>query len=197
MRQRTILPFATLLLASLSAELYAQPATQSPIYPDTSWMQYSTPEEAGWSSKKITEVKAFADSLGSDAVMLIYNGAIVTEWGHNTEVEFIASIYKSLFNALYGIAVEDGKIDTSSTLGELGIQANPSLSETEKEAKVIHLLSASSGVYRTPEGRGPVPGSARPGERWYYNGWDFNALGSIYEQETGEVIFKAIEIVYS
>ncbi|MFH5882800.1 serine hydrolase domain-containing protein [Halalkalibaculum sp. DA3122] len=186
-------PVFVLFFVSLSTEMYAQPGNRSPVYPDTSWMQYATPEEAGWSSEKIAEVKAYADSLGSDAVMLVYNGAIVTEWGHNTEVEFIASIYKSLFNALYGIAVEEGRIDTSSTIGELGIQAKPPLSETEKEAKVIHLLSASSGVYRMPEGRGPERGSSQPGERWYYNSWDFNALGTIYEEQTGEIIFKAIE----
>jgi CubicO group peptidase (beta-lactamase class C family) len=168
-----------------------QPTDRVAIYPDSTWLQYTTPEQAGWSSEKIAEVKDFADSLGSDAVLLIHDGAIVTGWGHNTEVEFIASIYKSLFNSLYGIAVEKGEIDTSSTLGELGIQANPPLTKKERQAKVIHLLSASSGVYR--QGRGPVPGSVKPGEQWYYNSWDFNALGSIYEQETGEVVFKAIE----
>ena len=158
------------------------------IYPDSTWMQYATPEQAGWSSKKIAEVKAFADSLGSDAVLLIHDGAVVTEWGYNTEIEFIASIYKSLFSGLYGIAVKEGKIDTSDTLGELGIEAQPPLSEAEKKAKVIHLLSASSGIYRQPERP-----NVEPGTQWVYNGWDFNTLGSIYEQETGEVVFEAIK----
>ncbi|SHG31527.1 CubicO group peptidase, beta-lactamase class C family [Fodinibius roseus] len=175
----------------IAADCIAQSNQSAFIYPDSTWMQYATPEQAGWSSKKIAEVKDFADSLGSDAIMLIYKGAVVTEWGHNAEVEFIASIYKSLFNSLYGIAIEKGEIDTSATLDELYIRAQPPLSEKEKKAKVVHLLSASSGVYR--QGRGPDPGSAEPGEQWYYNGWDFNALGSIYEQETGKIVFKAIE----
>lgn len=179
------------LFSAYPAYSTARQDTGKEIYPDSVWMQYATPEDAGWSSSKIADVKAFADSLGSDAVMLIHNGAVVTEWGHNSEIEFIASIYKSLFNALYGVGVEAGKIDTSATLGELGIEANPPLNETEKQAKITHLLSASSGVYR--QGRGPEPGSVEPGEQWYYNGWDFNALGSIYEQETGEVFFQAIE----
>jgi len=29
-------------------------------------------------------------------------------------------------------------------------------------------------------------GSHGPGTFWLYNNWDFNALGTIYEQETGE-----------
>jgi len=166
---------------------------QQQFYPDTTWYKYATPEEAGWSSTKIEEVKQFADSLGSDAVMLIHNGAVVTEWGHNAEIEFIASIYKSLFNGLYGIAVNEGKIDTSATLGELGIKAKPPFSEMEKQARVVHLLSTSSGVYRTEVGRGPDRGSAEPGEQWFYNGWDFSVLGTIYKQQTGEHVFHAFE----
>lgn len=176
----------------LATPCFAQPATvESDVYPDTTWMQYATPEDAGWSSQKIADVKAFADSLGSDAVMLIHDGVVVTEWGHNENIEFIASIYKSLFNALYGIEVAEGTIDTSSTLDDLGIEAKPPLTEDEKQAQVIHLLSASSGVYR--QGRGPTSSSAEPGERWAYNGWDFNALGTIYEQETGDNVFQAFE----
>ena len=121
-------------------------------------MQYATLEDAGWSSQKIIEVKEFADSLGSDAIMLIHDGAVVAEWGHNAEIEFIASIYKSLFNSLYGIGIAKGKIDISSSLAELGIKAKPPLTRDEKQAQVIHLLSASSGVYR--QGREPASGSA-------------------------------------
>jgi hypothetical protein len=46
-------------------------------FPDTTWMQYATPEEAGWSSEGIDRARTFADSLGSKAVILVYNGAIV------------------------------------------------------------------------------------------------------------------------
>ena len=34
-------------------------------------------------------------------------------------------------------------------------------------------------------------GSHGPGTFWLYNNWDFNALGTIYEQETGEDLFEA------
>ena len=31
----------------------------------------------------------------------------------------------------------------------------------------------------------PARGSHAPGTFWYYNNWDFNALGSIFEKRTG------------
>jgi CubicO group peptidase (beta-lactamase class C family) len=39
----------------------------------------------------------------------------------------------------------------------------------------------------------PARGSHPPGTFWYYNNWDFNALGTIYERATGESIFTAIQ----
>lgn len=37
----------------------------------------------------------------------------------------------------------------------------------------------------------PKRGSYSPGSHWYYNNWDFNALGTIFEQETGQNIYQA------
>jgi len=113
------------LLVPWATSCFAQPA-EDEVSPDARWMQYATPEDVGWSSQEIADVKAFADSLGSDAVMLVYDGAVVVEWVHNANAEFIASIYKSLFNALYGLGVVEGHMDTSSTLGELGAEYAPS-----------------------------------------------------------------------
>jgi len=52
------------------------------------------------------------------------------------------------------------------------------------------LLESKSGVYHpyvagTPKMREGMParGSHAPGTFWYYNNWDFNALGSIFEQQ--------------
>jgi CubicO group peptidase (beta-lactamase class C family) len=39
----------------------------------------------------------------------------------------------------------------------------------------------------------PERGSHAPGTFWYYNNWDFNVLGSVYRQLTGEDIFEAID----
>jgi len=39
----------------------------------------------------------------------------------------------------------------------------------------------------------PKRGSHRPGTFWYYNNWDFNALGTIFEQETKAKIFEEVK----
>lgn len=188
-------------LIFFSTSVLSQPKKSSGstlIYPDTTWMQYATPEEAGWSSEGTKRARALADSLGSKAVMLIYKGAIVAEWGYTNDVAPIASIRKSLFSALMGIAAEEGSIDTSATLAGLGIDDTPQLTDKEKQARVIHLLTTSSGVYHKAAGeppgiQKPDRGSAAPGKQWYYNNWDFNALATIYEQETGTRIFEAFD----
>lgn len=87
-----------LLLIILCGDLSARQSL--PVFPDTTWLKFAAPEEAGWSSEGIDRARAFADSLGSRAVMLIYDGAIVAEWGYTQDIAPVASIRKSLFSAL-------------------------------------------------------------------------------------------------
>lgn len=39
----------------------------------------------------------------------------------------------------------------------------------------------------------PARGSHAPGTFWYYNNWDFNVLGEVYQRATNEDLFGAIE----
>jgi CubicO group peptidase (beta-lactamase class C family) len=39
----------------------------------------------------------------------------------------------------------------------------------------------------------PPRGSHPPGTFWYYNNWDFNVLGSIYERAAGTSVFEGFE----
>jgi hypothetical protein len=110
-------------------------------------------------------------------------------------------VRKSLLSALYGIAVAEGRIDLKRTLGELGINdREPALEATEKSATVRDLLMARSGVYHAAayeapdmKTKRPARGSHAPGTFWYYNNWDFNTLGTIYERATGDSIFGSLE----
>jgi CubicO group peptidase (beta-lactamase class C family) len=86
-------------------------------------------------------------------------------------------------------------------MAKLGIDDNPpSLTEVEKTATVRMLLQARSGVYHPAlyetaamaKAR-PKRGSHAPGTFWYYNNWDFNALGTIYEHATGSGIYDALD----
>ncbi|MCC2686857.1 MAG: amide hydrolase, partial [Paenibacillaceae bacterium] len=111
------------------------------------WMQLIDPEQAGWSSEKLEEARKKFEEIGSAAFMIIDRGAVVAAWGDCTFPHPCHSIRKSILSALYGFNVHDSKIDLQRTLAELKIDDLLPLTDTEKEAKIIHLLKARSGVY--------------------------------------------------
>lgn len=169
-------------------------------FPGSQWAIVQ-PAESGWSPAVLAEVQEKSDRLHLTAVMVIHHGAVVGQWGDTTKRTELASVRKSLLSALIGGAVAENKISLDSTLGQLGIDDNaPSLSDVEKQATVRMLLEARSGIYHPAlyETPGmarlrPARGSHQPGSFWYYNNWDFNALGTIYEQATGTGIYEALD----
>ncbi|WP_286181588.1 serine hydrolase [Rhizobium sp. ICMP 5592] len=147
------------------------------------------------------EAKAFADGHDVSAVMVVQHGTVVAEWGDTSKPMELASIRKSLLDSLIGIAVARHQIDLGSTLQQSGIDDKPpSLSDQERQATVRMLLEARSGIYHPAlyeteamAARRPQRFSHAPGTFWYYNNWDFNALGTIYEKATGTSIYDAFE----
>jgi CubicO group peptidase (beta-lactamase class C family) len=187
-------------LAILAGALFAVPGcTGDPLGPDG--FETVSPESVGFSSADLQVAKAQFDRIGSAAFMALYDGKVFISWGEVDRKYLLHSIRKPLLGSLYGIAVADGTIDTTATLAQLGIDdIAPSLTDAEKEARVIHLLRARSGVYHPAaaetedmEAERPARGSHAPDTFFYYNNWDFNALGTIYEQETGAGIFEAFK----
>lgn len=170
-------------------------------YPGKHWTVARTPEDRGWSSDQLSAAKAYADSIDTAAVVIVDDGVIISQWGAPATQFKVHSIRKSFLSALYGIAAAKGKINLNATLEQLGIDDKaPSLTPEEKQARVIDLLKARSGVYHialaeTPGMRAarPLRGSHPPRSFWYYNNWDFNALGSIYEKLTGESIYNSFD----
>ncbi len=169
-------------------------------FPGKSWQKYTSPEQAGWSDEKLKDAKAFAESIGSAAFMLVYNGAVVTTWGDIERRYMCHSVRKSFLNALYGVHVGDGIIDVNKTLADLNIDDKDTLTPVEKQAKILDMLKARSGVYHPAayETAGmkrirPKRGSHAPGTFWYYNNWDFNTLGFIFEKETVKKIFEEFD----
>jgi CubicO group peptidase (beta-lactamase class C family) len=194
---RHIVLVVSILFAVLACNA---PAGAEGGFPGAEW-QHIAPSEAGWSEAALAEARAFSAEIRSSAVFIVQHGKVVAEWGDTAKPMELASVRKSLLSALIGIAVADHLINLDSTLGELGIDDNPpSLTEVEKGATVHELLEARSGVYHsalyeTPgmaKGR-PPRGSHAPGTFWYYNNWDFNVLGTIYEHATGIGIFDALD----
>jgi CubicO group peptidase (beta-lactamase class C family) len=178
--------------------LYEEPSREGA--PAVCWERPSKPEELGWSSEKLDQIKPELERLGTSALMVVDDGQVVFEWG-NTANNFMAhSMRKSLMSALYGIAVDQGKIDPSKTLQELDIDDLVPLTAAEKQATVADLLKARSGVYIPAAGEAasmktdrPDRGSHPPGTFWYYNNWDFNALGTIFDQATGQNVYQAFK----
>jgi CubicO group peptidase (beta-lactamase class C family) len=133
--------------------------------------------------------------------MIVTRGRVVAAFGDTSKTFLTHSIRKVFMSALAGIAVAEGKLDTSRTLGDLGIgEKGVVLTPVERQARVADLLRARSGVYLAAAGEvesmrqaRPARGSHAPGTSWYYNNWDFNVLGTIYRRSTGEDIFRAID----
>lgn len=187
--------FTTLLLIGL----VIQANCQSGVVPGARWKQVLSPNQAGWSSESLVNIDRYVEEIGSTSAMIVQHGVVVAAWGDVTHKSNLHSCRKSLLNSLVGIAVAEGKINLDDSLDKLGIDDNkPSLTPAERLATVRDLLEARSGVYhpaayetKSMEKLRPPRGSHLPGTFWYYNNWDFNALGYIYERATGEKIFDA------
>ncbi len=170
-----------------------------PFEPAGPWQQYASPADAGFARAPLRRARALADSVGSAAVMAVYRGRVVLAWGDVRRELEVHSVRKSLVSALYGSAVADGRVDLDATLGGLGIDdAVHPLTAEEKRATVRDVISARSGVYLpaayAPDSQDeerPERGSHDPGTFWFYNNWDFNVAGVIYERQTGEDLYRS------
>jgi CubicO group peptidase (beta-lactamase class C family) len=135
----------------------------------------------------------------SDALCIMKGNQLLMEAGDEQMVINIASVRKSLISGLFGIAVKKGLINLDQSLEELKIDdsINP-LTEIEKKATIRDLIKARSGIYIEAVGetsemekKRPKRGSHLPGTYWYYNNWDFNTLGVIFEKKTSMGIGQA------
>ena len=188
----------TAVLAGIVGLSCAEPVAQL-RYPGEQWEKASTPEALGWSSQELQHAREYADSIGSAAVVIAVDGLILDEWGETAQRFRAHSMRKSLLGALYGVHVGEGHIDLDATMGELGIDDNVPLTDTEKQATVRNLLQGRSGIYIPALYLGgsldlPARGSHPPGTYFHYNNWDFNVLGTIFERETGTKIFEEFKL---
>jgi CubicO group peptidase (beta-lactamase class C family) len=164
-------------------------------------LEWVAPEEAGWSSSELQEAHQFAVQSGCLAVMALYDGKVFFSRGNIQTNYEVHSIRETFLSALYGIHFMRGNINLNATLEDLHIDdITPGLTLSEKQARIEHLLMSRSGVYheaadedQTMIDERPERGSYAPDTFFYHNNWDVNALGTIFEQKTGEEIFKAFK----
>jgi CubicO group peptidase (beta-lactamase class C family) len=186
-------------LADAAAQSASVPTPSHDRFPGKSWSSLSSSKTARWSKERLAAAHEYADSIHSSAVMIVQGGEVVDQWGDIDRKITSYSMRKSLISALYGIYSAEGVIDINQSLEQLRTDDSPDpLTKAERQARVVDLLRARSGVYHPVDfetdlmkKNRPARGSHLPGTFWYYNNWDFNALGTIFEKKTGLKIGEA------
>lgn len=206
LRRSIAAPLALLLASAACAPRSAAP-THAPagvvapteVYPAGAWQHIDDPATVGWSRAGLDRVTAHLLTLPTTGFMAVVGGRVLLEYGDVQAVSYLASVRKSVLSMLFGGYVADGTIRLDRTLAELGIDDRQALSEQEKRATIRDLLAARSGVFHPASNPGddlasaPPRGSQPPGTYFLYSNWDFNALGTIFEQETGRDLYDALE----
>ena len=170
----------------------------APVYPAAEWERVA-PEIFGFSSTDLEGVRTQLAAMSSAALIAVSGGRVVFEYGDLETVSYLASVRKSILSMLFGNYVEDGTIDLTRTLGDLGIDDHQGLTDEEKKATVHDILAARSGIYHPASNSGddlasaPPRGSQPPGTYYLYSNWDFNAVGTAFELMTGRNLFDALE----
>lgn len=169
------------------------------------WRALADPAAAGFDLEGLNAARALAVESKSAAVFAVHRGHVVAAWGDIERRFKCHSVRKSLLSLLYGIAVDGGAdataaVDLDADLAALQIDDRSPLTETEKRARVRDLLAARSGVYhpaakepRSMSESRPARGSAEPGAAFFYNNWDFNVAGVVFEQTVGLDVVRAFD----
>lgn len=182
------------LLICFSLNISAQ------VFPGEEWEYHEAPFSNGWNSDNLVKLHRYIiDSTVITGAVVVQDGKIAFTYGDIEENSYIASCRKSVLAMLYGPYVQDGTIQLTKTVEELGLTDVRGILPIEKQATIQDLISARSGVYH-PEGYpggmqqfAPERGSVTPGTYWLYSNWDFNVAGYVFEQETGKNIYDEVE----
>ena len=192
---RNLLLLATLLLPGLAA---AQAPLARAAGPHDAF-EWITPAEAGYDPAKLDALRALLSERGSESLLLLKDGKVFFEWGDIHRKRLVHSMRKPLLNALIGMQLQRGCLDLDRTLADYGIDERPpGLTPQERSATLRQVLQSRSGVYHpataeaaSMQAARPPRGSHAPGSFHYYNNWDFNVAGAIFEQCAGLGVHEA------
>lgn len=172
-------------------------------YPASDW---PAPSAANWDETLLEDAESYSSSQGDAAVMVVHRGRLVARWGDIAEPRLVQSVRKQLLNALVGLEVSAGRLALDDTLRELDIDdTDPPLTPAERRATLKDLLEGRSGIFHSAhyevggwkrireklqelEAESDEPDALEPGEYWFYNNWDFNAVGTIVRESSGREI---------
>ena len=192
-----ILSRSIVVAAAFSSAAAQRSATA--VYPGASWERITNPDSAGWASKDLDSARARLSRLATTGFMAVVDGRVLVEYGDVRSLSYLASARKSVLSMLFGTYVAKGTVRLDKSLAQIGIDDIGGLTPQEREATIRDLLTARSGIYHVASNPGddlasaPPRGSQRHGTYQLYSNWDFNALGTVFERETGRNIYDALE----
>ena len=174
--------------------------THKAAFTGESFEKYTKVDEAGFDQNKLNELTAYIDkNSATTGLVVLHKGKEVYQYGNLEKISYIASCRKSVLSMLYGKYVDNGTIDLSTTIGELGIDEKDGLLPIEKTATINDIITSRSGVHHVASNGGYDKdnflerGNVKPGEYFVYNNWDFNVAGHIFELYAQQSIYTAIE----
>lgn len=197
--------FAAAMIAALAPAAANWPACgKVQSFPQREWRRADA-ASLGWDEAQLSAAHEIFGNQSSAAVMVVYRGRLIAEWGAVADRFTAQSVRKGLISSLVGQLVAAGKLNLDATLEEMGIDdIDPPLTKEERQATLRDLLRSRSGVFHSAlyevggwtrarkalaeeeqaAGRDLYP----HGAYWIYNNWDFNAVGTIVEDAAGEEI---------
>lgn len=169
------------------------------LIPGRTWDRPAAPETIGWSTTKLQLADQFARGLSTDAYLVVDQGMLIHEYGGTSRATNVHSIRKSVLSLLIGVYADRGAITLTRSMADLDINDRYRLSDVERQATIRQLMQARSGIYhpaayetKSMAARRPARESFAPGANFYYNNWDFNALGTIFKKLTNKTVFEAL-----
>ncbi len=154
-----------------------------------------------FTQKKLDEIDNYLkDESETTSMMVLENGKIVYEYGDVSEISNLRDAKISILSMLFGKYVENETINLQETIGSNNINDYLGLLPIEKQAKIGHLLTSTSGVFYSKNNRTEYTlpkrkerGSEIPGEYFAFNNWDYNVASYILEKKSGNNFHKEVE----
>ncbi|WP_127844132.1 serine hydrolase domain-containing protein [Psychroflexus aestuariivivens] len=161
-----------------------------------------TPEELGWDTSEINNLKDFLEASNTRAFIILKDGKIVIEEYFGTNITgtatftedtkwYWASAGKTLTSTLVGIAQQDGYLDienrTSDYLGEGWTSLT---SDQENLITIKNQLTMTTGLdYEVPNLDCTNPSCLNykvdAGNQWFYHNAPYTLLEKVIENATG------------
>jgi CubicO group peptidase (beta-lactamase class C family) len=192
--------FALLLVSLWFA---SHPANGQTVFPGDAW-QVDSPEAQSMSSQAVAKVGAWLKDNGSKTGLVVRHGRIVGEWYFDDATKEskypVYSTTKSFASTAAALAIESGKLQLDSKVGDFFPAANP---PEKREITVRHLLSMTSGAhndngvlkqsdlfrYVLEE----LPMDYPPGDKWEYNNSGLSLLSPVVHKATGQNIDQLLD----